>query len=80
MSPVVVTLVWLNVPDAWVYPVTPDIAPAEEMSMLVVSKAKVPDPPPIDTKVLEVPVLIEVVKLAELLMVVMPVKLSPPVP
>ena len=50
------------------------------MSMLVVSKAKVPDPPPMDTNVLEVPVLIEVVKLALLLMVVIPVMLSPPDP
>ena len=48
--------------------------------MLVVFNEKVPDPPPIDTSVLEVPVLIEVAKLALLLMVVIPVMLSPPDP
>ncbi len=44
-----------KLPEVIEKPVTPEIAPAEDISMLVVSRAKVPDPPPIDTSALLVP-------------------------
>ena len=71
---------WAKLPEAMLMPVAPVIAPAEEISMLVVSRAKVPAPPPIETKVLAVPVLMLVVELVFKLMLVVPVKVSPPVP
>jgi hypothetical protein len=75
MFPGVVTL-----PEVRVTPVLPVIAPALVISMLVVSRAKVPLPPPMETKVLEEPVLILVVELVFRLMLVAPVRVSPPVP
>ena len=72
--------VWTKLPEAILIPVAPVIAPPEEMSRFVVSKAKVPEPPPILTRVLAVPVLIEVVELVLLLILVVPVMVNPPVP
>ena len=63
-----------------VIPVAPVIAPAEEMSMLVVSRAKVPLPPPMETRVFAVPVLMLVAELVFTLMLVAPVRVRPPVP
>jgi hypothetical protein len=71
---------WEKLPEARARPVAPEIAPALEISMLVVSRAKVPEPPPILTRVLLVPVLMLVTLLVEALMEVAPVRVKPPVP
>ncbi len=61
-----------------VIPVAPVIAPAEEISMFVVSSAKVPDPPPILTSAFDVPVFIFVAKFELLFMeTVAPLVVSP---
>ena len=44
-------------------PVAPEITPAFEISIFVVSRANVPDPPPIETSAFDVPVFIFVAKL-----------------
>ena len=61
-------------PPAVVMPVAPLMTPALEISMLVVCKLKVPDPPPMVTRALEVPVLILVALLADTLILVTPVR------
>lgn len=58
VAELVVVSVEEKAPDAWVNPVRPDIAPAELTSQLVVSTARVPLPPPIETRPVEVPVAI----------------------
>jgi hypothetical protein len=68
-------------PVAEVIPVAFVIAPALEISMFVVSNAKVPLPPPILTNALEVPVLMLVAKLEEVLIeVIAPEIVAPAVP
>lgn len=71
--------VMATLPVAVVMPVAPVMAPPE-ISMLVVSRAKVPEPPPIETRALEVPVPMLVAELVEALMLVVPVIVRPPVP
>jgi len=71
---------WSKLPLAMVMPVAPVMAPALLISMLVVSRLKVPDPPPILTKALLLPVLMLVALLVLLLMEVVPVRVRPPVP
>lgn len=80
LVPVLISVVKLELllmetaPPAVVIPVAPDITPALEISMLVVCKLKVPDPPPMVTRELEVPVLILVALLALTLILVTPVR------
>ena len=70
---------WSKLPEAKVMPVAPVIAPVLLMSMLVVFKLKVPAPPPMLTRALEVPVPMLVALLALALMLVVPVMLAVPV-
>ena len=63
---------WEKLPEARARPVAPLMAPALLISMLVVSRAKVPAPPPMLTKVLDVPVPM-LVALLELLLMEVPV-------
>ena len=67
-------------PEAKVIPVAPVMAPADEISILVVCNEKVPEPPPMVTKPVDVPVLMLVALLVLLLIDTVPVTSRPPVP
>lgn len=68
-----------KLPDAWVYPVIPDNAPALDTSKFVESITKGADPPPKVTVPVEVPVFILVAKFEEALRdIVPPVEVSAP--